>query len=84
MSELPTLRDEWQRFSARMLDPIRAGHVQRTETRHAWYAGAAAMFTLLHDAIASDDEPDDAGAASVQRLYLELEQWSRELQAEGV
>jgi hypothetical protein len=75
------LAREWAAFARRVLDPINAGQVQRTEMRRAWYAGAATMFDTITNLAGPNDEDDAVGAARVEQVHQELRRFGEALKA---
>ena len=73
-----TVRDLWQvyyrnRFELLAARPLEPEHVALLE--EVFYAGVAAMFQLMDKA--STPEDIDEGAARLQRLYEELEVYTK-------
>lgn len=66
----------WQSY-AREVVPAEASTVQREECRRAFYAGAAAMLSLVFEAVDPHDE--DEGENNLQQLEEELNAMSHEL-----
>lgn len=66
--------EAWASYSAALLDPIGAGAAQREETRRAFYAGAAAMFSAV---LEGADLEEDAAAARLEALDRELADYLR-------
>lgn len=72
-----TVADQWKVYEALVLDPIKAGPVQRTETQRAFYAGAAAMLGLFSSV---DDSVDvDAGVEYLNQLTAEVRDFAARL-----
>lgn len=76
---MKTLAEDWTTFSRKILDPIHASVVQRTEMRRAFYAGAASMFELFMQ-VTPDHVSEDQGVDLLNRLTAELEQFGKDLQ----
>lgn len=68
---------EWASFERLILDPIQASPLQRLETRRAFYAGAAAMFTLVNEATAGEHE--EVCMAQLSLLCEELDEFTTQL-----
>ena len=73
------LAREWADFAKRVLDPIGAGQTQRTETRRAWYAGAATLFEIMINLSGDNNEDDAIGAARVEVVHQELRRFAESL-----
>lgn len=67
----------WSHYAKRCI-PDGAGTEQRTETRRAFYAGAAALFGLI-TAVSADEVSLDAGAAYLSKLDTELYEWTEQM-----
>lgn len=66
--------EAWASYSAALLDPIGAGDAQREETKRAFYAGAAAMFSAV---LEGADLEEDAAAGRLESLDRELADYMR-------
>ena len=66
--------EAWASYVAALLDPAGAGEVQREETKRAFYAGAAAMFSAMLNAAELEEDP---AAARVEALDRELVDYLR-------
>jgi hypothetical protein len=63
-----TLKAEWESYLRRVFDQP-PSLVQQTETQRAFYAGAAAMFSLF---LATTEVTEDEGEAALDTLQAEL------------
>lgn len=80
LRERRVLTDEWEHY-ARAILPAGAPDVQKVETRRAFYAGAAALFTLMTGGLDEDSEPTELDIAFVEVLSQELAAFGRDLAA---
>lgn len=72
-----TVADQWKVYETLVLDPIKAGPVQRVETKRAFYAGAAAMLGLFGSV---DDSVDvEAGVEYLNQLTAEVRDFAAAL-----
>lgn len=78
LRERRSIAEEYAEFAAAVL-PSAAGEVQRTETRRAYYAGAASMFALMTGGLDKDHEPTELDVAYIQSLYEEIVAFSQAL-----
>lgn len=69
---------EWQSFSDSVLPP-KAGPVQRTEMRRAFYAGALAVLHGIMTSLDPDDEPTPDDLDRMDRLNAELQAFGEAL-----
>ena len=71
----------WQAYDALLL-PNDAGRIQRTETRKAFFAGAAVLFHVVTSAMdQGDEEPTEADLALMDSLDRELREFGQEFYA---
>lgn len=63
-----TIAAQWASYEAAVV-PKDAGPTQREECRRAFFAGAAAAFSVFQSV---DDLSDDAGVAVLEGLHQEL------------
>jgi hypothetical protein len=75
------IANEWQNFERVLLDPARAGRMQRQEMRRAFYAGAQSLFTLITLAVSPGDEITQADLTLMEDIDQELKQFGRDVQA---
>jgi len=66
--------EAWASYVDAVLAPAGAGAAQREETKRAFYAGAAAMFSAMLEAAELDEDP---AAARVEALDRELADYLR-------
>lgn len=71
LRERRSLADEWAEF-ARLVVPKNAPPRQVVEMRRAWYAGAAAILSLVSGGLDADHEPTDLDVAYLKSLHQEL------------
>jgi len=71
---------EWAVFAHKILDPMNAGEIQRTEMRRAFYAGAFSMFDIMTRMAGPDEEDDSVGAARIEEVHQELLRFAKALQ----
>ncbi len=71
---MATLRDEWASFRERVIDP-NAPPIQLEVMQDAFYAGAAALYTLLMRGVSEgpDSKPEDE--AFLQALEVEMREF---------
>ncbi len=76
MPETKIILTAWDSYQSRVISD-NADETQRTETRRAFYAGAAAAFYGLNNNLeASDtDEPTEEELAVFDGIHEELQQW---------
>ena len=72
-----TIQAQWASYEKNVM-PDDAGPVQVRETRRAFYGGALAMFSLLHEA---GGHSNDAGVAIVDGLRAEVCDFARDVVA---
>jgi len=78
---ITTIGEGWASYLSNVV-PTAASESQREETKRAFYAGAAAMFTAMLDAAELEE---DQAAARVEGLDRELDDYLRLFKArEGV
>lgn len=70
---ITTIGEGWASYLSNVV-PAAAAESQREETKRAFYAGAAAMFTAMLDAAELEEDP---AAARVAGLDRELEDYLR-------
>jgi hypothetical protein len=73
---MKTLFDHWKSFE-RAIVPKGAGAIQREECRRSFYAGAAAMFSLVLDA--SEPADEDECEFNMTRLSEELKAFPKDM-----
>ncbi len=66
---------EWQSYRESAVTP-NAGAVQITETRRAFFAGAAALYSIVMQGLSPEPEATDADLALMADLHEELLQFS--------
>ena len=66
-----TLADQWTEFSKEFV-PANAPPVQLTETRRAYYAGAAAFFSTIYHSMDEGAEATDADVTKLAAMHQEL------------
>lgn len=72
--------DAWGDFERKMLDPLSASQLQRSEMRRAFYAGAAAVFYGISAQLApGGGEPTEAELAIADDLHAEIQLWADRL-----
>lgn len=72
------LAKEWQDFEAPVL-PANAGDVQKIETRRAFYAGAAALFSGLLSILEPGAEATENDLKVMDSIKAELDQFAADL-----
>lgn len=77
-----TIQDLWlvyyrERFEARVSRPLEPEHVEML--KGVFYAGVSTMFYLMDKMAGAVEEDDDLGASRLQRIYEELETYSKGL-----
>jgi hypothetical protein len=71
------IQEQWESYLTNVV-PKSAGATQILETKRAFYAGAeTALNLMLLKADDSDQESLDEGAAFVQALFTELDEFSK-------
>ena len=70
---ITTIGEGWASYLSNVV-PAGASETQREETKRAFYAGAAAMFTAMLDAAELEEDPAAARLAGLDR---ELEDYLR-------
>lgn len=81
-TDVGTIGEAWASYAGAVLDPIDAGAVQREETKRAFYAGAAATFGAMINAVELEE---DSATARVEALDRELVDYLRMFKSrEGV
>lgn len=78
LRERVNLGDQWDDYAREIL-PQGAGVAQKVETRRAFYAGAAAMFSLLSNGFDADSEPTDLDLDYVTALSREIAQFGEDI-----
>lgn len=68
-----TIEQYWNIFEACVI-PQRAGPVQRSEMRKAFYAGVATMMEV-NQALGSGDYSEDAGVSELEKIELQLSEF---------
>lgn len=71
-----TILSDWQSFEREVV-PVNAPVIQREECRRAFYAGAAACFTLTLEATFPTDE--DQCERNLQAIEAEIRQFPSDL-----
>jgi len=71
------IESAWNSYQRQVL-PTSAGDIQRTETRLAFYAGAAALFGGLANGVGDEDEPTADDLAMMDGIKAELDEWREE------
>lgn len=73
------IQEEWEKFHDRVM-PLGAGEIQRRETRRAFFAGAAALFSILNRNVeGGSGEPTADEMAVMDDLSEEIQEYGREL-----
>ena len=67
----------WRTYSE--LLPVSASTTQHMETRRAFYAGAASLFSTIMQMLDPGTEPTDADLKKMDELVGELQQFSKDL-----
>lgn len=70
------MSEQWEDYSKRVLRSD-AGFAQRMETRRAFYAGAAAIQSVVMKSLSPGAETTDEDLDVMQDLHLELEEFAR-------
>lgn len=79
LRERRSLADEWKEFERKILDPVNAGKTQRSETRRAFYAGAATFFDLQTGGFDTDHDPTELDLQYISSLHEELREFARDI-----
>ena len=77
-----TIQDLWlvyyrERFEARVSKPLEPEHIEML--KGVFYAGVSSMFYLMDKMAGESTEDDDIGAGRLQRIYEELETYTKGL-----
>ena len=68
--------DAWGDFERKMLDPLSASQLQRSEMRRAFYAGAAAVFYGISAQLEpGEPTPTTEELAIAEDLHAEIQMW---------
>lgn len=78
LRERPTLAEEWQSYSDRIV-PKDAHEIQRIETKRAFYAGATRMFMVMTEGLDGGDDATELDIQYMDRLHMELIQFQRDV-----
>lgn len=74
MSEQDTFKRAWDEYQRIVMSP-HAEHLQVTQTRRAFYAGAIAYARRIHNYVAGEED-SDAALRSVNALSAELNEFA--------
>ena len=67
-----TIAIAWAEYERATLDPIRAGPIQRSEMRRAWYTGIAWLMDMFSYTLDDGDEPTENDLAYLDEVSKEL------------
>ena len=68
---MTTINERWKDFESKILDPIKAGNVQRMEMKRAFFAGYAVAYYHFVNEIPAIESEDECVAA-IQSCGMQL------------
>lgn len=74
---MKTMAQCWREYQSKVLDPVKAGEMQRKETKIAFYMGAMSLLDMVMSNLTPGDEPTEDDMILMNGIKAELEQFTQ-------